>query len=48
MIISPAGFERAFAEMAQVAPSAEEPPDMDRLLEIARKYNLEIVGPPPD
>jgi quercetin dioxygenase-like cupin family protein len=46
-IISPAGFEHAFAEMAKVAPSAEEPPDMGRLMEIARKYNLQIVGPPP-
>jgi hypothetical protein len=46
-IISPAGFEQAFAEMAEVAPSAGEPPDMDRLMEIARKYNLQIVGPPP-
>jgi hypothetical protein len=47
VIISPAGFERAFAEMAEVAPSSEEPPDMDRLMEIARRYNLEIAGPPP-
>jgi quercetin dioxygenase-like cupin family protein len=47
VIISPAGFEQAFAEMAEVAPSAQEPPDMERLMAIARKYNLEIVGPPP-
>ena len=48
VIISPAGFERAFEEMAEVAPSAEQPPDMDRLMAIARKYNLEIAGPPPE
>ena len=48
VIISPAGFKRAFAEMAEVAPSAEEPPDTGRLMEIARKYDLEIVGPPPE
>ena len=47
VIISPAEFERAFEEMAEVAPSAEQPPDMDRLMAIAEKYNLEIVGPPP-
>ena len=46
-IISPAGFERAFEEMADVAPSADQAPDMDRLMAIARKYNLEIVGPSP-
>ncbi len=48
LIISPAGFEHAFAEMAEVAPSADQPPDMGRLLAIADKYNLEIVGPPPE
>ena len=47
-IISPAGFERAFEEMGEVAPSADQPPDMDRLMAIARKYNLEIAGPPPE
>ena len=47
VIISPAGFERAFEEMAEVAPSADQPPDMDRLTAIAKKYNLEIAGPPP-
>jgi mannose-6-phosphate isomerase-like protein (cupin superfamily) len=47
VIISPAGFERAFEEMAEVAPSADQPPDMDRLMAIAEKYNLEIPGPPP-
>jgi quercetin dioxygenase-like cupin family protein len=46
VIISPGGFEGAFAEMAEVIPSAEEPPDMERLMAIARKYNLEIVAPP--
>ncbi|MDP8922960.1 MAG: cupin domain-containing protein [Chloroflexota bacterium] len=46
-IISPAGFEKAFEEMAEVAPSAGQPPDMDRLIAIAEKYNLKIAGPPP-
>ena len=48
VIISPAGFERAFEEMAEVAPSAEQAPDMEGLMAIARKYNLEIAGPPPE
>ena len=47
VIISPPGFERAFEEMAEVAPSADQPPDMDRLMAIAQKYNLKIAGPPP-
>ena len=45
-IVSPAGFERAFEEMAEVAPRADEPPNMEKLLAIAKKYNLKIVGVP--
>jgi mannose-6-phosphate isomerase-like protein (cupin superfamily) len=44
VLVSPAGFESAFEEMAQVAPRADQPPDMEKLLAIARKYNLRIVG----
>jgi quercetin dioxygenase-like cupin family protein len=46
VILSPAGFERAFAEMAQVMPRADTPPDMERLTAIAEKYHLEITEPP--
>jgi quercetin dioxygenase-like cupin family protein len=46
VIVSPAGFEKAFAEMAEVAPRADEPPNMEKLLAIAKKYNLRIVGAP--
>jgi mannose-6-phosphate isomerase-like protein (cupin superfamily) len=46
VIVSPAGFEKAFEEMADVAPWADEPPDMDKLLAIAKKYHLKIVGAP--
>jgi uncharacterized cupin superfamily protein len=47
VILSPAGFEKAFEEMAQVAPSADRPPDMDRLMAIANKYHVEFAGGPP-
>ena len=46
VILSPAGFEHAFDEMAEVASSATEPPDMDRLMAIADRYGLEIPPPP--
>lgn len=46
VIVSPAGFERAFEAMSRVAPRADTPPDMDRLMAIAKQYNLEIAGPP--
>ena len=46
VIVSPAGFEEAFEEMAEAAPRADEPPNMDKLLAIAKKYNLKIVDAP--
>ena len=48
MILSPAGFARAFEEMSAVAPRADTPPDMVRLMAIAKKDNREIAGPPPE
>ena len=46
VIVSPAGFEQAFEEMADVAPRADEPPNMEKLLAIAKRYHLKIVGAP--
>ncbi len=46
VIVSPAGFEKAFEEMAEVAPRADEPPNMEKLSVIAKQYNLKIVGAP--
>jgi quercetin dioxygenase-like cupin family protein len=46
VIVSPAGFEKAFEEMSEVAPRSDEPPNMEKLLAIAKKYNLKIVGAP--
>ena len=40
-IISPAGFEKYFEELAElVAPGA--PPDIPRLMILAQKYDLEL------
>jgi hypothetical protein len=41
VIISPAGFEKFFEEIAGQ-------PDMDKIKALALKYNLEIVGPGPE
>ena len=38
VIISPAGFEQFFEEIAG-------PPDLDKIRALAPKYNLKIVGP---
>ncbi|HEU4390343.1 MAG TPA: cupin domain-containing protein [Blastocatellia bacterium] len=40
VIISPAGFEKFFEEIAG-------PPDLEKIVALAPKYNLEIVGPAP-
>jgi quercetin dioxygenase-like cupin family protein len=46
VIVSPAGFEKALDEMSAVAPGGDQPPEMDKLLVIANKYGLKIVGVP--
>jgi len=38
VLISPAGFEQFFEEIAG-------PPDMEKIMAMARKFNLEIVEP---
>jgi len=45
VIVSPGGFEKALEEMAQIAPRGDQPPDMEKLLAIANKYGLKILGP---
>src|SRR5690349_11751555 len=44
VIASPGGFEKALEEMSQLAPRGDQPPDMNKLLVIADKYGLRIVG----
>jgi quercetin dioxygenase-like cupin family protein len=41
LIISPAGFEKFFEEIAG-------PPDLEKIMALAPKYNLKFVGPPPE
>ncbi|MDQ5829124.1 MAG: cupin domain-containing protein, partial [Actinomycetota bacterium] len=42
-IISPAGFERYFAEMAPLLPpNHPDPPDVQALLAVQEKYGLEM------
>lgn len=41
--ISPGGFERFFEEVSQLL--TDKPPDMGRIMAIARKYDLELLPP---
>ena len=40
-IISPAGFEHYFEELAELV-TPDGPPDIPRLMNLAQKYNLEL------
>ena len=44
----PAGFEGFFEEVAAIAtPSADPRNEMSRLVEVAARYGVELLGPPP-
>jgi quercetin dioxygenase-like cupin family protein len=47
----PAGLENFFVEVGEPAPSltlpSAGPPDIGKLVSIAAKYQMEILGPPP-
>jgi hypothetical protein len=43
-VITPAGFEGFFEEIGTLNPAQQQ--DIPRVLEIAKKYGLEILPPP--
>jgi quercetin dioxygenase-like cupin family protein len=44
----PAGFEEFFEEVSTIAtPSADPRNEMGRLAEVAARYGVELLGPPP-
>ncbi|HWD41015.1 MAG TPA: cupin domain-containing protein [Fimbriimonas sp.] len=47
LLCVPSGFERFVSELSVPSSSAPIPPDMGRLLEVAAKYGIEILGPLP-
>ena len=52
VLVTPGGFERFVVEMSEPARTAALPPpsqpDMQKLLRVAAKYNIEILGPLPE
>jgi hypothetical protein len=43
----PAGFEQFVIEMSEPTPPAG-PPDLDKLMSVAAKHSIEILGPLPE
>ncbi len=44
ILLTPAGLENYFEELAQM-PS-DEPPDMEKVIEISARYGIEFLSPP--
>ncbi len=51
IVVTPPGFENFVAEMSEPAKSMTfpppQPPDMEKLVHLAAKYGIEILGPLP-
>ena len=48
LMCTPAGFERFVLEMGTDFTSPVEPPDMAKLVAVAAKYKIDILGPLPE
>ena len=52
ILATPGGFERFVVEMSEPASTAAlpppRPPDMQKLITVAAKYKIEILGPLPE
>lgn len=48
LLCSPAGFERFVLELSMPATAAPGPPDMQKLMETAAKFHIDIHGPLPE
>jgi hypothetical protein len=52
LLNTPAGFEQFLVEAGEPAKELNlppaEPPDMERLMSVAAKYGIDILGPLPD
>lgn len=48
LMCTPAGFERFVLEMGEDPKSPPSPPDMEKLVTLAAKYKIDILGPLPE
>jgi hypothetical protein len=47
ILCSPGGFENFVLELRQPASAPAAPPDMQKLVETAARFGIEILGPLP-
>jgi quercetin dioxygenase-like cupin family protein len=48
LLCAPAGFERFVLEMSEPDAAPPAPPDMAKLMTLAAKYKIDILGPLPE
>jgi len=48
VIVSPGGYERFFEAMSRVQVPAGGPPDLGEVMAVARRFEVEVIGPPLD
>ena len=48
ILCAPAGFEHFVLELGEDLSSPPAPPDMTKLVTLAKKYNIDILGPLPE
>jgi quercetin dioxygenase-like cupin family protein len=48
LLCSPGGFENFVLELSQPMDAAPAPPDMAKMLEVAAKFKIDILGPLPE
>ncbi len=48
LLCVPSGFERFVLELSEPSSSAPTPPDMGKMMEVASRHGIEILGPLPE
>jgi quercetin dioxygenase-like cupin family protein len=46
VIVSPGGYERFFEAMSRIPVPPDGPPDLAQVMAVARRYGVDVVGPP--
>jgi quercetin dioxygenase-like cupin family protein len=46
VVVTPGGYEHFFEAMAQVPMPPDGPPDIGRVIAVAQRFGVQVVGPP--